>query len=126
MAVARYTHAGLPFGGVNTSGLGSVHGEHGFRAFSHDRAMPRNRLLLLPLLFQPYGPRAKRLLGVLKRLLGQAFSTLRHRRAQACKSLAHRPPDISHRRASATPQCADQPCRRGTFGLSSSFYKPDI
>lgn len=33
------THLALPFGGVNNSGSGSFHGIHGFRTFSHQRAV---------------------------------------------------------------------------------------
>jgi aldehyde dehydrogenase (NAD+) len=70
VTLAQFTHAGLPFGGVNTSGIGSGHGEHGFFAFSHQRAVLRNRFMPLPLLFPPYGPRTMRLIGLVKRVLG--------------------------------------------------------
>jgi aldehyde dehydrogenase (NAD+) len=70
LTLVHYSHLNLPFGGVNTSGVGAAHGEHGFRAFSHDRAVLTNRFLLLPLLFPPYGPRVMRLLAVIKRVLG--------------------------------------------------------
>ena len=70
LTLVHYTHSGLPFGGVNTSGIGSAHGIHGFRAFSHERAVLTNRFLALPLLFPPYGPRVMRLIGLLKRVLG--------------------------------------------------------
>jgi coniferyl-aldehyde dehydrogenase len=33
----------LPFGGVGASGMGAYHGEHGFRRFSHERAVFRVR-----------------------------------------------------------------------------------
>ncbi|MGE7020979.1 aldehyde dehydrogenase family protein [Solibacillus cecembensis] len=32
-------HLPLPFGGVNNSGIGSFHGIHGFKTFSHNRAI---------------------------------------------------------------------------------------
>ncbi len=70
LTLVQFTHPNLPFGGVNSSGIGAAHGEHGFRAFSHDRAVIRNRFLLLPLLFPPYGPRVQRLLSLVKRVLG--------------------------------------------------------
>ncbi len=70
LTMTQFTHPGLPFGGVNTSGIGAGHGRHGFAAFSHDRAILRNRFLPLPLLFPPYGPRVMRLLAVVKRVLG--------------------------------------------------------
>lgn len=36
---SHYLENRLPFGGVNQSGMGSYHGEFGFRAFSHERAV---------------------------------------------------------------------------------------
>lgn len=70
LTVVHYTHGNLPFGGVNTSGIGAAHGEWGFRAFSHERAVLRNRFLMMPLLFPPYGPRTLRLIGLIRRILG--------------------------------------------------------
>lgn len=70
LTLLHYTHLNLPFGGVNSSGIGAAHGEAGFRAFSHERAVMRNRFLLLPLVFAPYGPRVMRLINIVKRVLG--------------------------------------------------------
>ncbi len=70
LTLVQFSHANLPFGGVNTSGIGAGHGVTGFRAFSHERAVLRNRFLMLPLIFPPYGPRVMRLIGVIKRVLG--------------------------------------------------------
>ncbi|WP_166507146.1 aldehyde dehydrogenase family protein [Frigidibacter mobilis] len=70
LTVAQFTHTGLPFGGVNHSGIGAAHGEYGFRAFSHERAILTNRGSALPLIFPPYTARVKRLIGLVKRLLG--------------------------------------------------------
>ena len=70
LTLVQFTHPNLPFGGVNTSGIGAAHGEHGFLAFSHERAVLRNRFLLLPLIFPPYTPRVMRLIGLIKRTLG--------------------------------------------------------
>ena len=36
---SHYLESQLPFGGVNTSGVGNYHGRYGFRAFSHERAV---------------------------------------------------------------------------------------
>lgn len=36
---SHYLENRLPFGGVNTSGIGSYHGYFGFKAFSHERAV---------------------------------------------------------------------------------------
>nr|WP_269150472.1 aldehyde dehydrogenase family protein [Frigidibacter albus] len=70
LTVAQFTHTGLPFGGVNYSGIGAAHGEYGFRAFSHERAILTNHASALPLVFPPYTARVRRLIGLVKRLLG--------------------------------------------------------
>ncbi|KQV81309.1 aldehyde dehydrogenase [Rhizobacter sp. Root1221] len=51
----QYAHAGLPFGGVNHSGIGSAHGVFGFKAFSHERAvLAAGRMTLVSLFYPPY------------------------------------------------------------------------
>ncbi len=51
----------LPFGGVGASGIGSYHGEAGFRAFSHERSVLRQGpLALARLLRPPYESRMNR------------------------------------------------------------------
>lgn len=60
----------LPFGGVGASGMGSYHGEHGFRRFSHARAVFRQTrfdVAGLVGLRPPYGPRLERALSWLIR-----------------------------------------------------------
>lgn len=37
--IMHNVHPGLPFGGVNNSGIGSFHGIHGFKALSHARSV---------------------------------------------------------------------------------------
>jgi len=37
--VMHFTNSELPFGGVGPSGLGSYHGVHGFKAFSHQKSI---------------------------------------------------------------------------------------
>ena len=39
---SHYLENNLPFGGVNTSGMGSYHGYFGFKCFSHERAIYRH------------------------------------------------------------------------------------
>lgn len=51
--VMHFAHGGLPFGGVNNSGIGSAHGYYGFKAFSHERAVLRSSPLMLVKLFFP-------------------------------------------------------------------------
>jgi coniferyl-aldehyde dehydrogenase len=59
----------LPFGGVGASGSGAYHGESGFRIFSKDKPVfVQSRWSGTALLRPPYGPRAERILRVLKRL----------------------------------------------------------
>jgi aldehyde dehydrogenase (NAD+) len=70
LTLVHYSHLNLPFGGVNNSGIGAAHGQSGYLAFSHERAVLRNRFLLLPLLFPPYTPRIMRLVQLIKRVLG--------------------------------------------------------
>ena len=46
----------LPFGGVGPSGMGSYHGDEGFKTFSHAKAiLSRGKINFAPLLFPPYG-----------------------------------------------------------------------
>lgn len=53
--VLHYAHGNLPFGGVNNSGIGSAHGEYGFKAFSHERAVLKSGpVLMAKLFFPPY------------------------------------------------------------------------
>jgi coniferyl-aldehyde dehydrogenase len=66
----HFTAEELPFGGVGPSGMGAYHGEHGFRRFSHARAVfyqSRFDLAGLTGLRPPYGDRVRRSLGWLIR-----------------------------------------------------------
>ncbi|PCJ50592.1 MAG: coniferyl-aldehyde dehydrogenase [Gammaproteobacteria bacterium] len=46
----------LPFGGIGPSGMGSYHGDEGFKTFSHAKSvLTRGKINLAPLLFPPYG-----------------------------------------------------------------------
>jgi aldehyde dehydrogenase (NAD+) len=58
----------LPFGGVGESGFGSYHGEFGFQAFSHARAVvQQGRFAVARMLYPPYGPHTDRLVKWLDR-----------------------------------------------------------
>lgn len=70
LTMIQFGHANLPFGGVGNSGLGAAHGAHGFRAFSHERAVLANRFSAAPLVFPPYTAGVKRLIGLARRVLG--------------------------------------------------------
>jgi coniferyl-aldehyde dehydrogenase len=59
----------LPFGGVGASGMGAYHGEHGFRRFSHARAVLRQSDLDLAGLAGLRPPYGRRLASILKWLI---------------------------------------------------------
>jgi aldehyde dehydrogenase (NAD+) len=62
LCLQQFAQHNLPFGGVNTSGIGSAHGFFGFKAFSHERAvMTAGPMSALKLLFPPYDARKRRL-----------------------------------------------------------------
>lgn len=67
---AQFVHHGIPFGGVNGSGMGAAHGYFGFRAFSHQRPVLTNHFSVLSLIFPPYTGRVKRLISLFRRVLG--------------------------------------------------------
>ena len=67
----HYGNLDLPFGGVGWSGQGSYHGRHGFRAFSHERAVIEDRGLAISRLFHPpYGKRARWVIDLIARVFG--------------------------------------------------------
>ncbi len=61
----------MPFGGIGNSGMGSYHGEEGFRELSHAKAVFRRwRLFPMQLFYPPYGNLVQRL--VMRFYLGKA------------------------------------------------------
>ena len=62
--VVQFLHGNLPFGGVNNSGIGSGHGHHGFKAFSHERAVVRTRIMLARMFFPPYTAFTRKLISI--------------------------------------------------------------
>ena len=70
LTVVHFLHPGLPFGGVNNSGIGAAHGEYGFRAFSHEKALMEDKHSLMHLLFPPYTAWVRRLIEAAVRILG--------------------------------------------------------
>lgn len=70
VTLAHYLHLNLPFGGIGQSGIGAAHGHWGFRAFSHEKPVLRDRFSLLPLLMPPYEGLSGRLARLVQRLLG--------------------------------------------------------
>ncbi|RRH72481.1 aldehyde dehydrogenase family protein [Falsigemmobacter faecalis] len=75
LTVLHYSHEGLPFGGVNHSGHGAAHGEWGFLAFSHQRAILQNRFSPLRMIFPPWTGQRLRLIRWAKRLIGGGAAT---------------------------------------------------
>jgi aldehyde dehydrogenase (NAD+) len=65
----HFLHHNLPFGGVNNSGIGSYHGEWGIRAFSHERAVLKTRLLVARMFFPPYRPWLRKTVATMLRYL---------------------------------------------------------
>src|SRR6185436_12140304 len=55
----------LPFGGVGASGMGAYHGEWGFRALSHRKAVLSKTFAPdLRLIYPPYSERAKKIMRI--------------------------------------------------------------
>jgi len=58
-----------PFGGVGASGMGSYHGEWGFRTFSKEKPVFRqSRFAGTKLFYPPYGAVFEKLLGLLRKI----------------------------------------------------------
>lgn len=66
--ICHLANPDLPFGGVGESGQGSYHGHHGFRAFSHERAVLfAGKWSMAPLYYPPYGPKMRRIANFMSR-----------------------------------------------------------
>jgi aldehyde dehydrogenase (NAD+) len=66
-AVMHITNSNLPFGGVGESGIGSYHGEYGFKTFSHYKSILEKLTWIEPNL--KYFPHSKLKLRWIKLLL---------------------------------------------------------
>ncbi|MBV7316566.1 long-chain-fatty-acid--CoA ligase [Shewanella sp. NIFS-20-20] len=87
----------LPFGGIGNSGMGSYHGEEGFRQLSHGRAVfKRHRYFPIGLFYPPYGTWVQKL--AMNLFLGKADPAVSFNetsKPQACEpalSCAHDEP----------------------------------
>lgn len=69
--VMQFTHPNLPFGGVNTSGIGKSHGHYGFLSFSNEKPVLKQKSgFSIPyLLHPPYVGLRKKLIGFMLRWL---------------------------------------------------------
>lgn len=66
-SIMHFTNAGLPFGGVGNSGMGSYHGKASFKAFSHLKpVMKRATWLDVPLRYPPFKNKLQLVKKVLK------------------------------------------------------------
>lgn len=64
---ANYINPALPFGGINDSGMGRLHGEHGFRQLSNEKSVVRRSRgwTLAELMMPPYKNGAQKLARLL-------------------------------------------------------------
>ena len=67
--IVQFTHPGLPFGGVNNSGIGKSHGRYGFLAFSNEKPVLKQKSgFAAPyLLYPPYKASMKKVVDILLR-----------------------------------------------------------
>jgi aldehyde dehydrogenase (NAD+) len=61
-AVVHFLQHHLPFGGVNNSGIGAYHGIHGFKCFSHERAVVNVKVASIRMFYPPYTDSVKRMI----------------------------------------------------------------
>ncbi|MBO9701433.1 MAG: aldehyde dehydrogenase family protein [Sporocytophaga sp.] len=67
----HFVHPYLPFGGVNYSGIGRSHGYSGFKAFSNERAVLKQRVGFtgVKLIYPPYSKKVKFFIRFIMRFL---------------------------------------------------------
>ena len=67
----HYLHPNLPFGGINHSGLGKAHGFWGFRAFSNEKALIKQRTGFTSIkpVYPPYTSGVKKLIDLMMKYL---------------------------------------------------------
>jgi aldehyde dehydrogenase (NAD+) len=65
--VIQFTHANLPFGGVNNSGIGKSHGYYGFLEFSNQKPVLKqmSRFSSIESLYPPFKPKLKFLVDMM-------------------------------------------------------------
>jgi len=64
--VMQFTHPNLPFGGVNSSGIGKSHGRYGFLAFSNEKPVLKQKhgFAMPYLLYPPYTNLRKKIVSM--------------------------------------------------------------
>jgi aldehyde dehydrogenase (NAD+) len=69
-SVVQFANRNLPFGGINSSGIGKAHGIYGFTTFSNEKSvMKQSKLSALPLLYPPYNNIKKKLIEIVIKYL---------------------------------------------------------
>ncbi|MFY0605548.1 MAG: aldehyde dehydrogenase family protein [Cyclobacteriaceae bacterium] len=65
--VLQFGHPHLPMGGVNNSGIGKAHSKAGFEAFSHAKAVlkQRNGISIPSIIYPPYTPFKKKVIELM-------------------------------------------------------------
>ncbi|MFT6865538.1 MAG: aldehyde dehydrogenase (NAD+) [Cyclobacteriaceae bacterium] len=65
--VLQFAHSSMPFGGVNNSGFGKSHGIHGFKSFSNEKSVlkQRNGFTVSQMLYPPYTPLKNKVIELL-------------------------------------------------------------
>ncbi len=62
-ALMHVSNPNLPFGGVGMSGIGTYHGYHSFKTFSHMKSYVRKRVFIdPPIAYPPYGKNKERMI----------------------------------------------------------------
>lgn len=67
----QYIHINLPFGGKNNSGIGKTNGHAGFKAFSHERSVLKQRIgaTTIKLIYPPYTMKVKKMISMIMKYL---------------------------------------------------------
>lgn len=61
--VIHFTNTNIPFGGIRNSGIGNGHGFYGFKAFSHEKSVMKQRFFTpLKFLYPPYTKFARKII----------------------------------------------------------------
>ena len=69
-SVVHFANRNLPFGGINSSGIGNSHGYYGFKTFSNEKSvMKQSKLSALLLLYPPYNNFKKKLIDIVIKYL---------------------------------------------------------
>ncbi|NBA88493.1 aldehyde dehydrogenase family protein [Emticicia sp. CRIBPO] len=65
----HYLHSGLPFGGINNSGIGKAFGWYGFMEFTNLKPVMKNHFYMTNLIFPPYDKTRSKVIDLLIKYL---------------------------------------------------------